>query len=93
MRSAELRPEQIFVRYDQLLFILFDNFSFYDSPRLLNSNMDEDCSETNNNNQKLDTENGKDIEKKKGLSLLIYDLKQPKLIPIKILSLIVFSGE
>ncbi|XP_046451303.1 uncharacterized protein LOC124199517 isoform X3 [Daphnia pulex] len=73
MRSAELRPEQIFAR-------------------LLSSNMDEDCSETNNNNQKLDTENGKDIEKKKGLALLIYDLKQPKLIPIKILSLIVFSG-
>jgi hypothetical protein len=33
-----------------------------------------------------------EIEKKEGLALLIYDLKQRKLIPIKILSLIVFSG-
>jgi hypothetical protein len=32
-------------------------------------------------------------EKKKGLALLIHDLKQPKLIPIKLLSLIVFSGK
>ena len=32
-------------------------------------------------------------EKKKGLALLIHDLKQLKLIPIKLLSLIAFSGK
>ena len=31
-------------------------------------------------------------DKKKGLALLIYDLKQPKLIPIKILTFIILSG-
>lgn len=33
------------------------------------------------------------LEKRKGLELLIYDLKQPKLIPIKLLTFIILSGE
>ncbi|EFX61912.1 hypothetical protein DAPPUDRAFT_302678 [Daphnia pulex] len=56
--------------------------------------MDEDCSKTSmksDTDQKLDMEKT-EIEKKEGLALLIYDLKQRKLIPIKILSLVVFSG-
>ena len=32
-------------------------------------------------------------EKKKGLALLIYDLKQPKLIPVKLLTFIILSGK
>lgn len=32
------------------------------------------------------------LEKRKGLELLIYDLKQPKLIPIKLLTFIILSG-
>jgi hypothetical protein len=57
--------------------------------------MDGDCSKTSmksDTDQKLDMEKT-EIEKKEGLALLIYDLKQRKLIPIKILSLIVFSGK
>jgi hypothetical protein len=56
--------------------------------------MDEHCSRTSlksDTDQKLEMEKA-EIEKKEGLALLIYDLKQRKLIPIKILSLIVFSG-
>ena len=56
--------------------------------------MDEDFSKATmktDTDPKLDTEKKK-IEKK-GFALLIYDLKQRKLIPIKILSLVVFSGE
>ncbi len=57
--------------------------------------MDGDCSKTS---MKSDTDQKQDmgkteIEKKEGLALLIYDLKQRKLIPIKILSLVVFSGK
>ena len=44
-------------------------------------------------NQKPNAEDPGETEKKKGLALLIHDLKQRKLIPIKILSLIVFSGK
>ena len=39
------------------------------------------------------TQADENTEKKKGLALLTHDLKQPKLIPIKLLSLIVFSGK
>ena len=38
------------------------------------------------------TQTDENTEKKKGLALLIHDLKQLKLIPIKLLSLIAFSG-
>lgn len=58
--------------------------------------MDEKCSNIpvkSDTSEKLDTEDPNETEKKKGLALLIYDLKQRKLIPIKILSLIVYSGE
>jgi fucose permease len=59
--------------------------------------MDEKCSKTppvnSETSQKLDTEDQNEIEKKKGWALLIYDLKQRKLIPIKILSLIVYSSK
>lgn len=50
--------------------------------------------ETNNNNRQHPrvTFNIKS-EKKKGLALLIYDLKQPKLIPIKLLTFIILSGK
>ncbi|EFX88451.1 hypothetical protein DAPPUDRAFT_311258 [Daphnia pulex] len=63
-------------------------------PFNLPRSMDEDCSKTSmksDTDQKLDMEKT-EIEKKEGLALLIYDLKQRKLIPIKILSLVVFSG-
>ena len=50
--------------------------------------------EANNNNDRHPrvTFNIK-TEKKKGLALLIYDLKQPKLIPIKFLTFIILSGK
>jgi hypothetical protein len=58
--------------------------------------MDGDCSKTSmkydTTEQKLDTED-KESKKKEGLALLIYDFKQRKLIPIKILSMVVFSGK
>jgi hypothetical protein len=57
--------------------------------------MDEDCSKTSmkfDTDQKMDTED-KESKKKEGLALLIYDFKQRKLIPIKILSMVVFSGK
>jgi hypothetical protein len=57
--------------------------------------MDGDCSKTSmkfDTDQKMDTED-KESKKKEGLALLIYDFKQRKLIPIKILSMVVFSGK
>lgn len=50
--------------------------------------------ETNNNNsQRPRVTFQVKPEKKKGLALLIYDLKQPKLIPVKLLTFIILSGK
>ncbi|XP_057367450.1 uncharacterized protein LOC130688483 [Daphnia carinata] len=57
--------------------------------------MNEDhpkCTEKVENIHGLDTEVIRDEVKKKGFALLIHDFKERKLIPVKFLSLIVFSG-
>ena len=46
-----------------------------------------------NGQLETDTEDGKPVDKKEGLQLLIYDLKQRPLIAIKIFNFLIFSGK